>query len=96
MEASTWRGCRISAVGYSDGKVASSNGSQGVQMVVNFDGAADPRIATTTITAELKLEHQVGAWHKSRWLSVTVRDLATGQFGSMVIPMEQIKVPGTQ
>jgi hypothetical protein len=84
----------ISAVGYSDGKVASSNESQAVQMAVNFNGAADPRIATSTITAELalnELEHG-----KDRWLLLTVRDLATGQLGSMVIPMQRVKVPGTQ
>jgi hypothetical protein len=84
----------ISAVGYSDGKVASSNGSQAVQMAVNFNGVADPRIATSTITAELKLnELEQG---KDRWLLLTVRDQATGQSGSMVIPMEQVKMPGTQ
>jgi hypothetical protein len=84
----------ISAVGYADGSLASSNGSQAVQMVVNFNGAADPRIATSTITAELnlnELEHG-----KDRWLLVTVRDQATGQLGSMVIPMEQVKMPGAQ
>jgi len=84
----------ISAVGYSDGKVASSNGSQAVQMAVNFNGAADPRIATSTITAEMtlnELEHG-----KERWLLMTVRDQETGQFGSMVIPMEQVKIPEKQ
>jgi VWFA-related protein len=81
----------ISAVGYSDGKVASSNGSQAVQMAVNFDGAADPRIATSMITAQLslnELEHG-----KERWLLLTVRDQATGQFGSLVVPMDQVKMP---
>jgi VWFA-related protein len=85
---------QISAVGYAGGRLASSNGSQAVQMVVNFNGAADPRIATSTITATLTLnvlEHD-----KSRWLLVIVRDMATGQLGSMVIPMEQVKMPGTQ
>jgi hypothetical protein len=85
---------QISAVGYADGKVASSNGSQALQMAVNFNGAADPRIATSTITTELslnELEHG-----KDRWLLLTVRDLATGQFGSMVIPMEEVKVPVAQ
>ncbi|MGD0888733.1 MAG: VWA domain-containing protein [Acidobacteriaceae bacterium] len=84
----------ISAVGYSDGNVASSNGSQAVQMAVNFNGAADPRIATSTITAEMtlnELEHG-----KERWLLMTVRDQETGQFGSMVIPMEQVKMPEKQ
>ena len=85
---------QISAVGYAGGRLASSNGSQAVQMEVNFNGATDPRIATSTITATLTLnvlEHD-----KSRWLLVTVRDLATGQLGSMVIPMEQVKMPGKQ
>jgi VWFA-related protein len=81
----------ISAVAYSDGRLASLNASQGGQMVVNFDGAADPRIAKSSITATLTLnilEHG-----KSRWLYATVRDLATGQLGSLVIPMEQVKMP---
>jgi VWFA-related protein len=85
---------QISAVGYAGGRLASSNGSQAVQMAVNFDGAEDPRIATSTITATLTLnilEHD-----KSRWLLVIVRDMATGQSGSLVIPMEQVKMPGTQ
>ena len=85
---------QISAVGYAGGRLASSNGSQAVQMVVNFNGAADPRIATSTITATLTLnvlEHD-----KSRWLLVIVRDMATGQLGSMVIPMEQVKMPEKQ
>jgi VWFA-related protein len=84
----------LAAVGYADGNLASSNGSQGGRMAVNFEGAADPRIATSTITATLTvniLEHG-----KSRWLYVSVRDMATGQLGSMVIPMEQVKMPGTQ
>jgi hypothetical protein len=84
----------ISAVGYADGRLASSDGSQTVQMAVNFNGAADPRIATSTITATLslnELEHG-----KDRWLLLTVRDQATEQFGSMVIPMEQVKTPPTQ
>jgi hypothetical protein len=62
-------------------------------MAVNFKGAADPRIATSTITAELslnELEHG-----KDRWLLLTVRDQTTGQFGSLVIPMAQVKMPGT-
>jgi len=85
---------QISAVGYAGGRLAPSNGSQGGRMVVNFNGPTDPRIATSTITAKLTLnilEHD-----KSRWLSVTVRDLATGKLGNMVIPMEQVKMPGTQ
>jgi hypothetical protein len=85
---------QISAVGYAGGRLASSNGSQAVQMVVNFNGAADPRIATSTITATLTLnvlEHD-----KSRWLLVIVRDMATGQSGSLVIPMERVKLPATQ
>jgi VWFA-related protein len=84
----------LSAVGYAGGRLASSNGSQAVQMEVNFNGAGDPRIAASTITAKLTLnilEHD-----KSRWLLVTVRDLATGQLGSMVIPMEQVKMPGAK
>ena len=85
---------QISAVGYSEGRQAASNGSQGAQVVVNFDGASDPRIANSTITATLTLnilEHG-----KNRWLYVSVRDLATGQLGSMVIPMGQIKMPGAR
>jgi VWFA-related protein len=85
---------QMSAVGYADGRLASSNGSQGEQIAVNFTGPADPRIATSAITATLTLNILENG--RSRWLEVSVRDLATGQFGSMVIPMEQIKVPGTQ
>ena len=82
----------LEAVGYADGNLASSNGSQGGQMAVNFEGADDPSIAMSTITATLTvniLEHG-----ESRWLNVSVRDVATGQLGSMVIPMEQVKMPG--
>ena len=84
----------MSAVGYADGRLAPSNETEGVQVIVNFNGAADPRIAKSTITATLTLnilEHG-----KSRWLSVSVQDLATGQAGNMVIPMEQIKMPPAQ
>jgi hypothetical protein len=84
----------LAAVGYADGSLASSNGSQGDRMAVNFEGAADPRIATSTITATLTLN--VLEHGKSRWLYVSVRDLTTGQFGSMVIPMEQVKMSGKQ
>jgi hypothetical protein len=41
----------ISAVGYADGKVASSDGSRAVQMAVNFNSPADARVAASTITA---------------------------------------------
>jgi len=85
---------QISAVGYSDGKVAPSNGSQAVQMAANFNGATDPRIATSTISAELNLnELEQG---EDRWLLLTVRDQATGQFGSLVIPMAEVKMPVAQ
>jgi hypothetical protein len=84
----------ISAVGYADGSVASSNGSQAVQMAVNFNGAADPRIAASTITAEMALSELERG--KDRWLLLTVRDQATGQFGSMVISMDQVKLPAPQ
>jgi VWFA-related protein len=85
---------QIAAVGYSDGRLASSNGSQGSEIQVNFNGLEDPRIAKFTITATLTLnalEHG-----KSRWLYVSVRDVASGRLGSMVIPMEQVKMPATQ
>jgi hypothetical protein len=74
--------------------VASSNGSQAVQMAVNFNGAADPRIAASTITAEMALSELERG--KDRWLLLTVRDQATGQFGSMVISMDQVKLPAPQ
>ena len=79
----------ISAVGYADGKLASSNGGQWEQVIENFNGAADPRIAMSTITATLTLN--VLEHGKDRWLLANVRDLATGQFGSMVIPMGRVK-----
>jgi hypothetical protein len=81
----------ISAAGYADGMSQETYASQ---VVANFDGAADPRIANSTITAKLSvniLEHG-----HSRWLDVTVRDLTTGQFGSLVIPMNQVKLPAAQ
>jgi hypothetical protein len=81
----------ISAAGYADGMSQETFASQ---VVANFDGAADPRIANSTITAKLTvniLEHG-----RSRWLDVSVRDLATGQFGSLIIPMGQVKMPQTQ
>jgi VWFA-related protein len=81
----------ISAAGYADGMSQETYASQ---VVANFDGATDPRIANSTITAKLTvniLEHG-----RSRWLDVSVCDLATGQFGSLIIPMEQVKMPGTQ
>jgi VWFA-related protein len=84
----------ISAVGYSEGRLAPSNGSQGIQVIVNFNGAADPRIAKSTITETLTLN--VLEHGKNRWLYVSVRDLATGQLGSMVIPMGQVRLPEKQ
>jgi VWFA-related protein len=81
----------ISADGYADGISPETFASQ---VVANFDGAADPRIANSTITAKLTvniLEHG-----RSRWLDVSVRDLATGQFGTLIIPMGQVKMPGAQ
>ena len=81
----------ISAAGYADGK---SQGTYASQVVANFDGAADPRIANSTITAKVTvniLEHG-----RSRWLDVSVRDLATGRLGSLIIPMGQVKLPQTQ
>ena len=84
----------IGAVGYSDGRQASLNGKHAVQMVVKFNGATDPRIATFTITGTLTLN--IPEHGKKRWLYVSVQDLATGQLGSQVIPMEQIKMPWKQ
>src|ERR1035441_9055797 len=70
----------ISAAGYADGRSLETYASQ---VVANFNGAADPRIANSTITANLTVnapEHG-----RSRWLEVSGRDLATGQFGSLGI-----------
>jgi hypothetical protein len=81
----------ISAAGYADGRSLETYASQ---VVANFNGAADPRIANSTITAKLTVnapEHG-----RSRWLEVSVRDLATGQFGSLVIQMGQVKMLGAQ
>jgi hypothetical protein len=80
----------VIAVGYSDGRLAPSNGSDGVQVLVNFNGAADPRIAKSTLTATLTLnilEHG-----KSRWLLLSVRDMETEQLETRVIPMERVKM----
>jgi hypothetical protein len=84
----------IGAVGYSDGRQASLNGRHAVQMVVKFNGVTDPRITTFTITGTLTLN--IPEHGKKRWLYVSVQDLATGQLGSQVIPMEQIKMPEKQ
>jgi VWFA-related protein len=81
----------ISANGYADGVSQETYASQ---VVANFDGPADPRIANSTITAKLTvniLEHG-----RSRWLDVSVRDVATGQFGSLIIPMGQVTITATQ
>ncbi len=78
----------IDATGYADGK---SLDTYGGQVAVNFNGPADPRTETFTITAKMTLnilEHG-----RNRWLLVTARDLATGQFGSLSIPMGQVKMP---
>jgi hypothetical protein len=79
----------IDATGYADGKSLDTYGSQ---VAVNFNGAADPRTATFTITAKMTLN--ILDHGRNRSLLVTVRDLATGQFGSLIIPMEQVKMPG--
>jgi VWFA-related protein len=81
----------IGAVSYADGRSLETYGSQ---LAVNFNGAADPRIANSTITAKLTLN--VPEHGHNRWLYVSIRDVATGQSGDMVIPMEQVKMPGTQ
>jgi VWFA-related protein len=81
----------VSADGYADGTSQETFASQ---VVANFDGAADPRIANSTITAKLTVN--IPEHGQSRWLDVSVRDMATGQFGSMVIPMGQVKLPGAQ
>jgi VWFA-related protein len=84
----------MGAVAYSEGRLAPSNATDGAQVTANFNGTADPRLANFTITATLTLnilEHG-----KNRWLYVSVRDLATGQLGSMVIPMERVKLPAAQ
>jgi hypothetical protein len=81
----------ISAAGYADGRSLETYASQ---VVANFDGAADPRIANSTITAKLTLN--VPEHGRDRTLDVSVRDMATGQSRSMVISMWQVKMPGTQ
>jgi hypothetical protein len=53
-----------------------------------------PETQTSTITAKLTvniIEHG-----RSRRLDVSVRDLATGQSGSLIIPMGQVKMPTAQ
>jgi hypothetical protein len=78
----------ISAVPYADSKALETYESE---VAVNFDGADDPRIATSTITAKLTLN--VPEHGGNRWIYVSVRDQATGQFGSLAILMEQVKMP---
>ncbi len=81
----------ISAVAYADGKSFETHASQ---VAVNFNGPADPRIATFTIAATLTLN--IPEHGRGRWIYVSVRDLATGQLGNLVIPMGQVKMPGAQ
>lgn len=81
----------IGAVAYGDDWPPYSDVSE---VGVNFNSSVDPRITKSTITATLTVHMPQHA--KNRWLYVSVRDLATGQFGSMVIPMEQVKMPGAQ
>jgi VWFA-related protein len=78
----------IGAESHADGKSLETYESQ---MAVNFDGASDPRIANSMITAKLTLN--IPEHGHNRWLEVSVRDVATGQFGSLVIPMGQVKMP---
>ncbi len=66
----------------------------GSEVAANFNGAADPRIAKSTITATLMLNIPERGHNHS--LYVSVRDQATGQSGSVVVPIEQVKMPGTQ
>jgi VWFA-related protein len=81
----------ISAAGYADGK---STGSYACQVVAHYDGAADPRISKSSIAASLTVKAPGPA--RSRWIEVTVRDVATGKMGSLNIPMNQVKLPDTQ
>jgi VWFA-related protein len=81
----------ISAAGYTNGKSLETYSSQ---VVASFDGPTDPRIAKSTITAKLTMAAPGPG--RSRWLEMSVRDMATGQSGSLVIPMGQIKTPPPQ
>jgi VWFA-related protein len=81
----------ITAAGYANGKSPETYASQ---VVATFDGPADPRIAKSTITAKLTVD--APARGRSRWLEVSVRDMATGQSGSLLISMGQIKMPPPQ
>jgi len=81
----------IGADSYADGRSLETYGSR---VVANFNGAADPHIANSTITAKLTLN--IPERGRNRSLCVSIRDMATGQSGDMVIPMGQVKVPGKQ
>jgi hypothetical protein len=81
----------IGAVPYADGGALETYGSQ---VVASFDSATDTRIANSTITAKMTVNMPEHGHNRS--LYVSVRDVATGQSGDMVIPMEQVKMPGTQ
>jgi hypothetical protein len=81
----------INAVPYADGKALETYGSE---VAANFNGATDPRIANSTITATLTVN--IPEHGRDRWLDVSVRDMATGSWGNLVIPMERVKMPGTQ
>jgi len=78
----------VGGASYVEGRQASSNGNE---VAVNFLSAEDPRIATYMVATTLTLK--VPEQGRNRELYVSVRDVATGQSGSLVIPMAQVKMP---
>lgn len=78
----------IIAVPNVDGKALDTYGSE---VEASFNSTTDPDIATSTIAATLTVS--IPEHGRNRWLFVSVRDMATGQFGSLVIPMNQVIMP---
>jgi VWFA-related protein len=83
---STW--LEIAAVSYIRGNPADARTSR---VSANFDSLSDPRIAKSSITANLSIQVPE---HGSRLLHLIVRDLVTNQFGWLDVPIEKIVLPG--
>ena len=77
----------ISAVSYVRGHPADA---KTIDVAANFTGPADPRIAKGSITASLTVQVPEKG---TRLLHLTVRDVFSGQFGRLDIPVEKIVLP---
>jgi len=77
----------IAAVSYVHGRAADA---RTVEVAANFTGPGDPRIAKGAITASLTVQVPEKGL---RLLHITVRDVFSGQFVRMDIPVEKIVLP---